>query len=101
MVRVQLVVAQPQEVPQLCVLVGPTFRDILAALQSLPRRAYVAPNYWIVDRVGLARLRAAGLQLEAGTLEPVLRELAHRAALSLAHDWLPLYQPASSTHSRE
>jgi hypothetical protein len=95
MVRFQLMVAEPHQVPQLCVLAGPTFRDLLAGLRLLRSRVYVAPHFWIVDAEGIAWLRAAGLKVEEGSLEPALQELAHRATLGLARDWLPLVQSAS------
>jgi hypothetical protein len=95
MVRLQLLVDEAPAPPRLCLLAGPTFRDLLAGLRVLRSRVYVAPHFWIVDAEGIAWLRAAGLQVEEGSLEPVLRELAHRATLGLARDWLPMVQSAS------
>jgi hypothetical protein len=95
MVKIQLVVAQQHAAPRLCVLAGPTFSHLIAALQALPHRAYVAPNYWLVDTGGIARLSASGLQVETGLLEPVLRELAHRATLGMAGDDFPLWRPST------
>jgi hypothetical protein len=95
MVRVQLVVVQQHAAPQPCVLAGPTFRGLVAALQALPRRSYVAPHYWLVDRGGMARLYEAGLHLESGMLQPALRELAHRVILGMAGEGLPLWRPSA------
>jgi hypothetical protein len=92
MVKLQLVVAQAHAAPRLCILAGPTFRNLVTALQALPHRTYVASNYWIVDTPGLARLQAAGLEVETGMLEPTLRELAHRATCGLICDPLPVWQ---------
>jgi hypothetical protein len=95
MVRIQLVVAQRHAAPRLCVLAGPTFRALVAAVRALPHRAYVAPHYWLTDSGGLVQLHAAGLQVETGLLEPSLRELAHRATLGMAGDGLPLWRPST------
>jgi hypothetical protein len=95
MVRVQLVVVQQHAAPLPRVLAGPTFRNLVAALQALPRRSYVAPQYWLVDTGGMVHLHEAGLQLEAGMLEPALRELAHRVLLGMAGEGLPLWRPSA------
>jgi hypothetical protein len=92
-VRVQLLVDESSAVLRLCILAGPTFRDLLAALRVLNSTAYTAPHYWRVDASGMAWLHVAVMRVEDGILEPVLRELAHRATIGLAHDWLPLWQP--------
>jgi hypothetical protein len=92
MAKVQLLVNDSDAAPRLCVLAGPSFRHLLAALRIVPRRAYAAPDYWVMDTGGLACLRAAGLQVEEGNLEPVLVELAHQMTLWIAGDWLPLWQ---------
>jgi hypothetical protein len=84
MVKLQLVVTESRAVCRLCVLAGPTFGDLVGSLHILPRSVYVAPHYWRVDMSGMAWLRAAGLQVEEGALDPVLRELAHQAILRLA-----------------
>jgi hypothetical protein len=95
MAKVQLVVAQRHAAPRLCVLAGPTFRGLIAALQALPHSAYVAPHYWLVDTGGIARLGTAGLQVEMGLLEPALRELAHRVTVSMAGEGFPLWRPST------
>jgi hypothetical protein len=95
MVKVQLVVVQPYATPLPRVLAGPTFRNLVAALQALPRRSYVAPQYWLVDTGGVVRLYEAGLRVDVGVLEPALRELAHRAILGTAGAELPLWRPSA------
>jgi hypothetical protein len=97
MVKVQLLVDEwhVESLPRLCVLAGPTFRDLLGALQALPSRAYAAPDFWVVDTDGIVRLREAGLHVEDGALDPVLVELAHRATLGIARDWLPPWRPSA------
>jgi hypothetical protein len=86
MVKLQLVVTESRAACRLCVLAGPTFGDLVDSLRMLPRSVYVAPHYWRVDMGGMAWLRAAGLQVEEGVLDPVLRDLAHSATLGLAPD---------------
>jgi hypothetical protein len=48
-------------------------------VQALPHRTYVAPNYWIVDMPGLARLQAAGLLEVSGLLHQSQRVVARLA----------------------